>query len=375
MTEMPDAFATGEGAAPKVEGFKKDKGPRIFRRWYEEEGYVVLIDDRPKMCARHRIYKKGMGKLRTTCVGANPNEHKKPVPQMCPGCNAGLSDRSIEREGFAYLTLVDERQFQYKGKSYQDMKSLLELDDADAKLFGKKCTAHEGLVGARFKVYRSEKKTSPPRGDSWIFDKKVNLVTHFWYSPAIEALHDSLKRRWKDGDPPVPDPRSPDGRKALVTMFIKPFDYDELIYKSDMDQMEMFLARAGQGMTTASGGGQASGGSYGGSGNSVPPPPDGAAPDYSTDAPETVPTNAVPTSAAPPPPPQDAGARPQPSVPDPAPGTAASVPPPPTGEAHPDRGSPAPPPPAEAAAIAAGASATVGDEYDFEGGFSSDEPF
>lgn len=361
MTAMPDAFATGDGAPPKVEGFKRDKGPRIFRRWYEEEGFVVLVDDRPCMCARHRIYKKGMGNLRSTCVGANPVEHPKPVPRKCPSCNAGLSDRSIEREGFAYLTLIDERQFQFKGKSYQDMKSLLELDESDSKLFARKREAHEGLVGARFKVYRSEKRTSPPRGDSWIFDKKVNLVTHFWYSPAIKALHESLKRRWSEGDPPVPDPNSPDGRKALVMMFIKPFDYEELIYKSDLEQMEQFLTRAGMGMTTATtSGGEASGGGYGG--NNVPPPPGGAAPDYSTGAAEAVPTGAVPSSAPPPPP--DGGARPQPSLPDPDPRGGAGVPPPPSGEVA----ASAPPPPAPA-------TATVGDDYDFEGGFDANEPY
>lgn len=363
----------GESAA-KVEGYKPNSGPRVFWLVPGQETTLVLLDDKPVEVARHQFYIKGdrtAASMRQTCFGMDPEEYSRPVPRQCAVCNAMLRHNNIGRKGYIYLTVIDERQFSYKGKDYKDMKLLLELDAKEGELLKRKRDALGGLVGARFKVYRSKKHNSPRHGDDWqIADPaspKVDLVRHFWYSPGAKAV---LEAKQKQGERCE--------HADAVSAFVKPYDYDKLMGTYDPAEAEAFVAYidGGSGGAQHNDGGQSSGRGYNGGGGDTPPPPpsSGSSPDYSTGS---VPSGSVPNTPPPPaqsqqtpPPPPASGPTPPPpnaeqQTPPPPP---AQTPPPPPAQSQTPPPPPAQTPPPEQPA-------SVGNDYDFEEGWNADEPF
>lgn len=319
-----------------TQGYNTKRGPRLF--WVPPGGEteVVLLDDLPVILNRHKMYIRGdsvASQMRQTCAGMDPDEFPRPCPKDCIVCNAMLRYRQIGRHAQAYLTVIDTRGFVSRktGKQYKDMKYLLELDRTDKELFEKKREAHGGLSGAVFKVYRTDKKSSPRIGDSWIFQQKVDPLNFFWESPAIAAM---IERR-KESNPRLAysDAMWEEEARNLVA----PYNYDELMGEYRPEEAELFVAylTGGQdyGSTAAV---QASSGPSRPA--SPPPRPRTSSPSYSM-APGSVPERAAPSAQAPQQAPQSAPqsgpptppSRPsaEPRMPDPQSATAPQRPPPP----------------------------------------------
>ena len=384
-------FGFGEHAK-NVHGYKANKGPKTFWMPPGTETTIVLLDDLPCELCRHQLYIKGDKRaagMRQTCAGSDPADYQNPVPRICVVCNAMLRNKVIGRKGYCYLTMVEEREFQWKGKTYKDMKQLLELDPKSGDLWKRRRDAHGGLVGARFKVYRSQKQNSARYGDDWQFIDKVDLVRHFWYSPGAKAI---VEAKQKAGERIEHD--------EAVKLFVARYHYETMLDNYDADEALAFVEYAGGGATSTqqggSGGGSQQSGSYG---DVPPPPPSQGSPDYSVPSsqapsvpappPQQQPQQPAPAQGQqtpPPPPPDPAQAQPQqqgyqppppPASPDPTQGGHAPSPPHGQRSSAPSGGtSVPPPPPPQTPQPAPAAAGPVGNDYNFEEGWSKDsEPF
>lgn len=415
-----------DNSAQNAGGYKSaSSGPRVFWMPPGTETVLVLLDDLPCQVCRHQPYIKGdktAAKMRLTCAGDDPGEYQRPVPRMCIACNAMLRNKSIGRKGYAYLTVIEEREFQWKGKTYRDMKSLLELDPKTLDLWARRRNSYGGLVGAKFKVYRSQKQNSSRYGDDWQFIEKVDLQRNFWESPGVISIVEAKQKAGERIE-----------HAEAVKLFTTRYPY-ETMFVYDKDEATAFVEYCGGGAANTQGGQQQQQTNQSGrqsGGYKVPPaPPSGGQPDYSTQA---VPAGQAPTvppqqqqqqqqqagappwntgqQAAPPPPPTpdptQASPPPQgyqaPPLPPPAqpvgtpqrpgdlPGTATVE----MGGRHVAGPAPTvPPPPAQQAQIAPGngpvpgaqpvqnqqptapaAAGPVGNDYDFESGWNNSEPF
>jgi len=277
--------STGRGGA--------SNGPRTFWVKPGEETTVVLLDDMPVVLYRHQLFLKGdkdAAQMRLTC--AEPY-NEDGAPRVCLLCNAQSRHKQIGRKLYVYLTVVDERAFRTAdGRDFKDMRNLLELDKAGAEIFEKRKAAHGSLVGLRFRVYRPTQQNSARYGQ-WEKVDKVDLVHHFWYSPAIPKLIEASSRR---GDRPL-------SHEQAVAQFITPFNYDEIMggYKpADAERFLAYIEGVGGGSGHAQGGGGYQPPPPPG-GGAPPPPPAGAAPAQPNYA---VPASQVPQGYAAPPPPQ-----------------------------------------------------------------------
>jgi len=175
-------------------------GTRPFRLGWksgENTSNIVLLDDHPQIVRRHRISRQNLGKFRDARITCASPTSRDPAPRVCLVCEAALrNDEFIKRRFGAYLTVIDESSFVSKttGKSYKDMKYILELDFGMFQTLQKVHAAMGGLVGMRFMVVRDTVKTSKVIGSSWTPLGPVNPSQHFSQSPAIPALMQAAQR-------------------------------------------------------------------------------------------------------------------------------------------------------------------------------------
>lgn len=290
-------------------------GPKTFWLPGGTETTVVLLDDQPVECVRHVQYLKGDKKgngMRLTCAGLDPTQHPEQVPQLCVVCNAMLRADRIARKHFLYLTLIDERQFDHNGTTYKDMKRLLELTPDAAELFIRRRQAAGTLIGARFKVYRSKSQRATRHGDDWTFlgfvwnqqqgePPQQGLMRHFWKSPAIPNIRKNAQQR----------NNQPMDWQAAAQDLITPYPYEDLMGTYDQQKAIAFVAyhaqatgltglvgAAGTDMSGAAMNTAPSGGAQADSSGAPPFPGGGQAPDYSTQAPATMPTGQAPSMPA-----------------------------------------------------------------------------
>lgn len=284
------ALRRGFGGSGTISKQSFGKGPRTFYMKQGEETTVVLLDDICTECVRHCMFLKGDGKgnsLRETCFHFDPGNpaHKDDAPQHCQGCNGMLRYDRIARKHFLYLTLIDERAFTIEGKTYKDMKRLLELSKEDGDIFERRRKAEGGLVGAKFQVYRGKSQRSSKHGSEWKFlgfvynkaggeDVLTGLARYFWQSPAIPAIrenHQKLEGKALD-------------HQGATHKLVTPYNYEELMGSHDKASMAKFVAyyEAAVGARAAVGAGG------GGGGYVAPPMPGGMA------APATMPAGAAP---------------------------------------------------------------------------------
>lgn len=295
------ALRRGFGGSGTISKQSFGKGPRTFYMKQGEETTVVLLDDICTECVRHCMFLKGDGKgnsLRETCFHFDPGNpaHKDDAPQHCLGCNAILRYDRIARKHFLYLTLIDERAFTIEGKTFKDMKRLLELSKDDGDIFERRRKAEGGLVGAKFQVYRGKSQRSSKHGSEWKFlgfvynkaggeDVLTGLARYFWNSPAIPAIRENTQKH---------EGKAID-HQAATQKLVTPYNYEELMGTYDKASMAKFVAyyEAAVGARAAVGAGGAGGGYV------APPMPGGMA------APATMPAGAAPQTyqapAAPPP--------------------------------------------------------------------------
>lgn len=283
-------------------------GPQTFWLPSGTETSLVLLDDTPAEVVRHVMYLKGDKRangMRCTCFGMDPEQSPDPVPRECRVCNAMLRLDRIARRHLLHLTVIDERQFQYEGKTFKDMKRVLELGPDQADLFMRRKKAQGSLVGSRWKVYRSKNARSARHGDDWNFLGFVNgaahgqepiqngLMRHFWHSPAIKAIRENAAKAY--GDRPA---RTLNHQEAVIEL-ITAFDYDKIMGSYDPKVADAFVAymeAAVSSGSTARGGG---GGDDDGDGPPEAPPGTApAAPDYATTGAPPAPP-AMPTGQAP----------------------------------------------------------------------------
>ena len=331
-------------------------GSRVFWLPPGKETTFVILDDLPVEMYRHQLFIKGdkvAGGMRCTCSDPYSQDD---VPRSCLVCNGMVRHKQIGRKPFLYLSGIDERQYEYNGKTYKDMKQLLELDKRGAEIFQRRAEAHGGkLAGLRFRVYRSTAQNSPRYGDSWEKLDQLDLVQHFWYSPAVPFIIESASR---GGQRPL-------SHEQAVGQLITPLDYAVACPPYTSVGAERFVAYL-EGAVGVGGGAKSGGG---GGGYQAPPPPGGAArapqappaPNYGPPQ-GGIPASQVPPHApapqyAPPAPPQQQYAAPAgpPRVPDPRGATApvgqSAYQAPPHGGPQPQyapAGPPAAPPPAPA---------------------------
>lgn len=284
-----------------------EQGPKTFWIPGGTETTVVLLDDEPCQCVRHVQYLKGDKKangMRATCAGMDPVTDPDPVPQKCLMCNAMVRADRIARKHFYYLTIVDERQFEYNGNSYKDMKRLLELTPDAVELFTRRRAAAGSLVGARFRVYRSQNQRAARHGDDWQFlgfvwnqaqnePAQQGLMRHFWKSPAIPNIRKSAEQR-KGPQGQAPTPLS---WQEAAQQLITPYDYNDIMGSYDPKVATAFVTYHAQATGQGAGalGANMAGDAPGAPSTGGVPPFPGGAPDYSTQAPATMPTGAAPT--------------------------------------------------------------------------------
>jgi hypothetical protein len=227
-------------------GPSRNKGPRIFFMTQGSRTTVVLLDDIPVRICRHKLFIKGdkeAAKMRQTCAGMDPAQYSDPVPRMCLVCEGSLRDRRIGRDDFSYLTLIDERQFEYQGKQYQDMKLLVELDDRLRDIINENRRQFGTLVGMRFQVYRSDTPNSSRIGDSWTPMGRVgvqqgappntpaNLPLYFWKSPAVAAILEGEQKRGKKDV----------SYQSAVAMLVSAVNYQEVMGYYNPAEAEQFV--------------------------------------------------------------------------------------------------------------------------------------
>jgi hypothetical protein len=361
-----------------VEGARNRRGPRVFWIPNGKETTIVLLDDEPVKVCRHRYYLRGdrdANDLRQTCAGMNPSEHKAACPRICIVCNAAIRHNEIKRQELFYLSLIDERKFEKNGKEFSDQKLFLEMSDDQVDLFRDRKKSKGKLVGARFRVYRGKDKTSDRLGSSWDFIDFVEPVRHFWQSPAIGKIMEAERKK----DPTKCPADRTEHYKRVAYDLVRPFDYENLIGKYNVDEADAFIAVVVSPDRAKAATGDGAG--TGGSGDVPPPPPPGTAPNYAM-PPGAAPAypGAPPPSNAPAPQPQQGYAPPPPPpVADPrtatAPAGGGNAPPPPwegqqtipgaPGYVPPPATAPAPqgfqaPPPPPAGAVPSGQAQTHG---------------
>lgn len=288
----------------------------------------MLLDDEPTKVVRHRYYLRGdrdANDMRQTCAGMNPSQHPKPCPRECIVCNAAIRHNEIKRQELFYLSLIDERKFEKNGKEFSDQKLFLEMSEEQVDLFRDRKKSKGKLVGARFRVYRGKDKTADRLGSSWDFIDFVEPVRHFWQSPAIQKIMEAERKK----DPTKCPPDRNAHYTRVVYDLVRPFDYENLIGKYNVDEADTFIA-------VIVSPDRAKAATDGGSGDAPPPPPSSAAPNYA------MPPGAAPAypgappqgaPAAAPPPQQGFTPPPPPPVADPrtatAPAGGGNAPPPP----------------------------------------------
>ncbi len=290
------ALQRGYGDGVVVTGASSQRGPRTFWLPPGTETTVVMLDGDPIEIVRHMLFLKGdktAARMRQTCWGMNPREHPEPCPRSCQVCNYALSaPRQIGRKMLLCSTMIDERQFNWQGMSFKDMKMLLELNHDSADSWRQKKKAFGEIQWRRFRVYRSKApqgkpQTSPRHGDNWQDLGRVDPMRHFWHSPAVPKLMEAAARRGEPID-----------HQTAVQRLITPIDYETEIGVYKPEEAEAFVAYL-EGRT----GGFGSGGGGGGihvpaGGGSTPPPPPSSLPSYA--ATPGVPAGYPPTSAVPP---------------------------------------------------------------------------
>lgn len=273
------ALHRGFGRSGTINKNDFGKGPRTFYMKAGEETTVVLLDDAFVEVVRHCMFLKGDPKgngLRETCYHFDPTNsaHAEDAPQHCLGCNGMLRHDRIARKHFIYLSLIDERQFEYEGKQYKDMKRLLELGREEGDVFERRRKSEGGLIGARFAVYRSRSQRSARHGSEWKFlgfvhnkqageDPKMGLMRYFWQSPGVPGMRESASKL--EG--------KPIDHQEAVRRIIAPFDYEELMGTYNAQNMQRFVAYYEAATGTQGAASAGSGGSY-----VAPPMPGGMTP-------------------------------------------------------------------------------------------------
>jgi len=314
MPELPRGY--GQAGDLNVDKGRAVKGPRIFWLPPGGETTITILDEPPVRVVRHKLFLRRdnvAARMRQTCWGWNPDGNKDPCPRECLVCNASLKyPRKIGRDGLAYVTIIDEREFTYNNKQYKDMKMLLELDAKGFDSFSHLARTYGQMKFRRFKVYRSQApkgkpQTSAKHGDHWTDLGVVNPTEHFWYSPAIKGMMESSQRRGEQ----------PKDHAATVAELISPIDYGQEIGTYKPEEASQFVGYL-EGQLGAQGGG--------GGWQSAPPipgAPGAGVPGGFAPAPGAVMPGQVPAYNPPTPPSQPPAA---PAAPPPFPGTAPAAP-------------------------------------------------
>jgi len=211
-------FATrGLGEA---EGVPQSSRARFEKEFYLREGDeadIILLDDESFNVYRHSLFLKGdskAAKIKCTCPDSSPDGD----PKNCRVCNAMIRDDSrIGRYWVGYLTIIDLRETEWKGKTWTHTKKLLPLDRKTAMKLAKKRQKNGSLVGAKFHLYRTDRNASRV-GDDWEMTGKMDLKKFFAKSPRIKGIIEGAKRQGQTLS-----------EVEALNLLITPYDYEEVL--------------------------------------------------------------------------------------------------------------------------------------------------
>jgi hypothetical protein len=249
---------------------------------------TVLLDDEPLWGYRHKIKREFNPvapskdwKERDIRVTCRVEHDKHDRPRECMICEAAIRAPDVIKRVFtANLTTIDIGEHRTKkGQVYHDLKKLLELDWEAYEAFREQKKAMGSLVGCIFSVIRptGDPKRSKTFGIWTATQQRVNLMQHFFGSPAVRNIMETAAKRGERIT-----------QQEAVQRLVSPIDYEKELNNYSPEVAERFIIRATAKSYTASegegGGFQGSSGfqaSGGGGFGGAPTMPPHAAPDYS----------------------------------------------------------------------------------------------
>lgn len=226
MSETP-SWALGTGLETDMSSESSGRGTTRFWMKPSSGKKIIFLSEGNAcfVCFEHQFQMNGRWTNWATCI--------EPMGKSCPLCKwAAEHEGQYRRYKGAFFTIIDTTEYtDKKGNTHKNQKRLMCCKKDTAELLMRQYTrrldAGQGLKGAMYEAYRTNKNTSASVGETFEFINMVDLdqfpdVGEFDYSeilkPDEERLQTIYKRLARDSDFDFPkgDKDKPEGTEASV---------------------------------------------------------------------------------------------------------------------------------------------------------------